>query len=101
MRSAYSAAPSAHPASPGAGGTNTRSNPESARRRALATPLSATPPPKHRSLSAVPRAPDQLPDLLGHGRTAVGGKPHHLVLVLVHRESEIRGKGRIQHAERV
>ena len=33
----------------GRGGTNMRSNPDSARIRAFATPLSATPPPRHRS----------------------------------------------------
>ena len=49
MRSANRAAPSAHPASPGADGTNTRSKPDSRRMRALATPFSATPPPKQRS----------------------------------------------------
>ena len=34
-------------------------------------------------------------------RTPVGGEPHHLVLVLVHREAEIGGERRVQHAERV
>ncbi len=47
--------PARSPASPGAGGTNTRSKPDSARMRAFATPLSATPPPKQRSGSPVSR----------------------------------------------
>ena len=47
--------PSAQPASPGAGGTKRRSKPDSARIRALATPFSATPPPRHRSGRPVSR----------------------------------------------
>ena len=47
--------PAAQPASPGAGGTNRRSNPDSASSRALATPFSATPPPKHKSSRPVSR----------------------------------------------
>ena len=35
------------------------------------------------------------------GRSPVGSEPHHLVLVLVHREAEIGGEGRVQHAQRM
>ena len=52
---AQRAAPSAQPASPGAEGTKTRSNPASRRIRALAQPLSATPPPRQRSVQPVSR----------------------------------------------
>ena len=50
---------------------------------------------------AVRRAPDQLADRVGHGRTPVGGEAHDLVFVLVDREAEIGREGGIQHAERV
>ena len=50
---------------------------------------------------AVRRAADQLADLLGQRGPAVGGEAHDLVFVLVHREAEIGGEGRIQHAERM
>src|SRR5439155_270739 len=47
------------------------------------------------------RAADQLADLVDLGWAPVGGKPHDLVLVLVHREAEIGRERRIQHAERM
>ena len=50
---------------------------------------------------AVRRAADHLADLIDHGRTAVGGEPHHFVLVLVDREAEIRRERRVEHAERM
>src|SRR4029450_8312630 len=50
------------------------------------------------SEAAVRSPTNQLVHLIDHRGTAVSGKPHDLVLVLVYREPQIRGSGRIQHA---
>src|SRR5207237_3072669 len=50
---------------------------------------------------AIRSTTNQLADLAGQCRPPVGGQAHDLVLVLVDREAEIRGEGRIQHAERM
>ena len=50
---------------------------------------------------AVRGRPDQLPDVVRHDGPPVGGEPHHLVLVLVDRKSEVRGERGIQHPERM
>ena len=50
---------------------------------------------------AVRRAADQTADLIDHGRAAVAGEPHHFVLAFVHREAEVGGERRVQHAERM
>ena len=55
----------------------------------------------HERERAVRRAADHLADLVDHRRPAVGGEPHHLVLVLVDREAEVGGERRVEHAERV
>ena len=50
---------------------------------------------------AIRRAADHLADFVDHARTPVRREPHHLVLVLVHGEAEIRRERRIQHAQRM
>ncbi len=48
---------------------------------------------------AIRCAADHLTHLIGQRRPPVRGKPHDLVLVLVHREAEIGRERRIEHAE--
>src|SRR5215813_9091307 len=44
---------------------------------------------------------DHLVDRLLEGWFSVRGKPHHLVLALIHRKAQVGGDGRIEHAQRM
>ena len=50
---------------------------------------------------AVRRAVNQLANVIHHRRAAVGGEPHNLVLVFVHREAQVRRERRVQHSQRM
>src|SRR5262245_19907519 len=50
---------------------------------------------------AVGRAANQRPYAIDHRRMSIRRETHHLVLVFVYLEAEIRGKGRVQQAERM
>src|SRR5216684_6844399 len=50
---------------------------------------------------AVRGATNQLADLVNHSRASIASQAHDLVFVLVHLETEVRRKCRVQHSQRM